>query len=74
MIGLLKKILVYSPKKRLKPFEALAHPYFDDLRSQKLTINGREFTDLFDFEPVEIGRNKKLAKRLVPSWYKKKEV
>ena len=61
LISLLKKILVYSPQKRLKPFEALADPYFEDLRAQKLTINGREFTDLFDFEPVEIGKNKKLA-------------
>lgn len=57
LIDFLEKLLTYSPRKRLKPFEALAHPYFDDLRAQKLTINGREFTDLFNFNEVEIGKN-----------------
>jgi serine/threonine protein kinase len=71
LIDLLNKVLIYNPKKRIKPFKALAHPYFDDLRAQKLTINGRKFTDLFNFTPIEIGKYKKLAKDLVPSWYNK---
>lgn len=71
MLDLLSNILVYNPKKRLKPFEVLAHPYFDELRIQKLTINGRNVIDLFDFNSVEIGQNTKLAASLVPQWYKK---
>ena len=72
LIDLLSKILVYSPQRRLKPFETLTHPYFDDLRASKLTINKREFTDLFNFVPVEIGNNKDLLQKLVPPWYKGK--
>ncbi len=71
MLDLLSNILVYNPKKRLKPFEVLAHPYFDELRIQKLTINGRNVIDLFDFNSVEIGQNTKLAASLIPQWYKK---
>lgn len=71
MLDLLSKILVYNPRKRLKPLEVLAHPYFDELRIQKLTVNGRNVTDLFNFNAVEIGQNHSLAMSLVPSWYKK---
>ena len=71
LIDLLSKVLVYNPRRRLKPFEALAHPYFDDLRAQKLTINGREVTNLFDFREVEVGNNQKMLAKLVPAWYKK---
>lgn len=73
MLDLLSRILVYNPKKRLKPFEILSHSYFDELRIQKLTINGRNVTDLFDFNPVEIGQNQKLAASIVPQWYKKQK-
>ncbi len=72
LIDLLDKMLKYSPKDRISPFEALAHPYFNDLRAQKLTINGRKFTDIFNFNKTEIGKNKKLLKKLIPSWYKKR--
>lgn len=71
MLDLLSKILTYNPKKRLKPFEVLGHAYFDELRVQKLTINGRNVTDLFDFHPVEVGINNKLAASITPHWYKK---
>lgn len=71
MLDLLSNILVYNPKKRLKPFEVLAHPYFEELRGQKLTINGRNVTDLFDFNSVEIGQNHKLAASLIPNWYRR---
>jgi len=73
MLDLLSRILVYNPKKRLKPFEILSHAYFDELRIQKLTINGRNVTDLFDFNPVEVGQNQKLAASIVPQWYKKQK-
>lgn len=53
-LDLLSKLFVYSPKKRIKPLQALMHPYFDDLRAQKLTINGKGITDLFNFTKVEL--------------------
>lgn len=68
LIDLLSKILVYNPKKRPQPFEMLSHPYFNDLRTQRLTINGRNVTDLFNFNKVEVGKNEELAKQLTPSW------
>jgi len=32
-VDLLKKVLRYSPLKRLTPFEALTHPFFDEIKS-----------------------------------------
>lgn len=69
LVDLLSKILVYNPKKRPRPFEILAHGYFNDLRAQRLTINGRNVTDLFNFSAVEIGNDVDLAKQLTPPWY-----
>ncbi len=34
-IEFLQKVLVYSPVERLTPIQALAHPYFDELRDEK---------------------------------------
>lgn len=69
LVDLLSKTLTYNPKKRVKPFMLLSHPYFDDLRTQRLTINGRNVTDLFNFNAVEVGPYRDLAKSLTPSWY-----
>jgi serine/threonine protein kinase len=44
-IQFLSELLVYDPQKRLKPLEALAHPYFDEIRQQKINVK----FDLFDF-------------------------
>lgn len=71
LVDLLSKVLSYVPANRLKPFQALAHPFFDSLRSHKLTINGKSIPDMFDFNSVEIGPNASLLKKLVPEWYKK---
>jgi len=49
-IDFISKVLVYDPKKRLKPIEALLHPWFDELRDQKTKLpNGNKLPDLFDF-------------------------
>ena len=45
------------------------HPYFDDLRAQKLTINGKGITDLFNFTKVELCTEPELVNKLVPKWY-----
>lgn len=72
LADLLSRVLRYDPAARIRPLEALAHPYFNDLRSQKLTINGRVIIDLFDFSAVEVAGQEELAARLVPQWYKTK--
>jgi len=69
VLDLLSKILCYSPKKRIKPLQALMHPYFDDLRAQKLTINGKAITDLFNFTKAELVTEPELVHKLVPKWY-----
>ena len=54
-IDLIKKILVYDPKNRLKPFEAMAHAYFDDLRKEDTKLpNGSALPDLFNFDAEEL--------------------
>lgn len=45
------------------------HPYFDDLRAQKLTINGKAITDLFNFNKEELSSEPELINKLVPKWY-----
>ena len=68
LLDLLRQVLVYNPQKRLKPLKALMHPYFDELRTQKLTINGHEIVELFNFNKVEISADPSLYGFLVPQW------
>jgi len=49
-IDLISKVLVYNPEKRLKPMEALLHPFFDELREKETKLpNGSPLPDLFAF-------------------------
>ena len=54
LIDLLSKILVYDPKERLTPVQALTHSFFNDLRNQSFQIQGCKISDLFDFTPGTI--------------------
>jgi len=69
-IDLISKTLVYCPKDRLTPLEALLHPYFNELRNQSCRINGNALPDLFNFTPEELSLQPELADRLIPTWYK----
>mmetsp|Transcript_1284 Transcript_1284/g.1164 ORF Transcript_1284/g.1164 Transcript_1284/m.1164 type:complete len:105 (-) Transcript_1284:593-907(-) len=71
-IDFVSKVLVYSPQKRLKPLEALLHPYFNELRNQNCRINGNPLPDLFNFSKEELSTQPELADKLVPDWYKSK--
>jgi serine/threonine protein kinase len=33
LIDLVHKMMQYSPKRRITPYEALKHPYFDELKN-----------------------------------------
>lgn len=49
-INLIAKLLVYNPDQRLKPLDAICHPFFDELREEKTRLpSGNKLPDLFDF-------------------------
>lgn len=49
-IDFLSLLLQYSPDKRLSAIEALAHPYFDELRDPNTKMmNGKDLPKLFNF-------------------------
>lgn len=76
-IDLVSKLLVYSPTNRIKPYEALAHPFFDELREPGVTMpnekgqpSGRPLPPLFNFSDHEIKEiGSALLKRIVPPHY-----
>jgi len=54
-IELVSMMLKYNPKERCNLYEALAHPYFDELRVEYLLLpNGNCIPDLFNFSEKEI--------------------
>ena len=69
-INLIKKILVYNPKKRLKPIEALIDPFFDDIRKNGVLENDIE-NIIFNFTNEEISyMGNDIYQKLIPKWYK----
>lgn len=71
LLELLSKILIYNPKERLKPIEALAHPYFDDLRQQSFQNQECKIPDLFNFTSDELKDMKSsVIDVLTPAWKK----
>ena len=73
-VDLISKLLVYDPSKRLEPFDALVHPFFDELRQEGTTLpNGNPLPDLFNFSKEEIMQfDQKRTPELVPEWYARK--
>ena len=71
-INFVSRLLVYDPKARPNPLEALLDPYFDELRDQNTRLpTGYPIPDLFKFTQEEIGTMVPgLHERLVPAWYK----
>jgi glycogen synthase kinase 3 beta len=68
-INLVKKILIYNPKKRLKPLEALIEPFFDDLREKGVLENGVE-NIIFHFTDEEKKyMGNEVYNKLIPKWY-----
>lgn len=61
----------YDPKERYTPFQAMAHPYFDELRDQESLIELKKEVDvpeLFDFTEEECTYEE--YQTLMPTWYK----
>lgn len=67
-VDLVSRFLVYVPEKRLRPIEALAHPFFAELRDPATRLPGNKpLPPLFDFTPEEIALNPELVKSLIPA-------
>ncbi|KDO30744.1 CMGC/GSK protein kinase [Saprolegnia parasitica CBS 223.65] len=67
-IDLIAKMLAYDPVKRIKPLEAAAHPFFDELRQEGFALpNDTPVPPLFNFTADEL-RHVDMAtrERLVP--------
>ena len=71
--NLLSKMLIYSPKNRISPLEALRHSYFDEVR--ETNKNSLQINDiLFSFSNEEYIRDtQNIIKELIPDWYSSKE-
>mmetsp|Transcript_71091 Transcript_71091/g.171686 ORF Transcript_71091/g.171686 Transcript_71091/m.171686 type:complete len:395 (-) Transcript_71091:192-1376(-) len=71
-IELVSRFLRYSPDSRIKPLEACAMPFFDELRDQGLQLPGnRSPPPLFDFKPQELFEHPpSIRSKLTPDWFK----
>jgi glycogen synthase kinase 3 beta len=68
-LDFIAKLLEYVPDERLKSFDCLAHPFFDELRSLETKgINGKLLPPLFDFSVMELSINASLNKTIIPAW------
>ena len=60
-IDLVSNLLVYEPSKRFSPYQALCHPYFDDLKKKGAKIPNH----LFEFKQCEINFDKENIQKLL---------
>jgi glycogen synthase kinase 3 beta len=66
-IDLISKLLVYTPADRLTPLQAMAHPFFDELRQPETTVpNGAPLPPLFNFSSDELAINPESVRSLIP--------
>ncbi|KAJ2312924.1 glycogen synthase kinase 3, partial [Coemansia sp. RSA 2702] len=66
-IDLITKLLDYTPTKRLSSIQAMAHPFFDELRDPNTRLSSdREIPELFDFTVDELSVDPSLIPALVP--------
>lgn len=68
-LDLIGKLLDYTPTARLTAIEAMAHPFFDDLRRPETKMpSGLELPPLFNFTAMELSIRPELNQRLVPNF------
>lgn len=72
-VDLVSRLLQYSPNLRCSAVEALAHPFFDELRDPNTRLpNGRPLPPLFNFKQLELkGASPELLQRLIPEHARK---
>ena len=70
-IDFVSRLLVYDPKARPRPLEALLDPYFNELRDPNTKLpTGQPLPDLFNFTKEEFNYAPEAVPQLIPSWYK----
>jgi len=66
-LDLLSHLLVYKPKDRYTAFEAMAHPFFDELRKPETRLpDGHPLPPLFNFTPAELSQRPELNEKIIP--------
>lgn len=66
-IDLVSRMLQYRPDRRILPFEAMAHPFFDELRDPNTWLpNGGQLPPLFNFTRAEQSLHGEIIPRLLP--------
>uniref|UniRef100_A0A0G4FXZ0 Protein kinase domain-containing protein n=1 Tax=Chromera velia CCMP2878 TaxID=1169474 RepID=A0A0G4FXZ0_9ALVE len=70
-LDLISQLLRYEPQLRLKPLDALAHPFFDELRQRETRLpTGGTLPPLFNFTEAELRAVSSDAReKLIPEWY-----
>eukprot|EP00184_Porphyridium_aerugineum_P007347 CAMPEP_0184707374 /NCGR_PEP_ID=MMETSP0313-20130426/37237_1 /TAXON_ID=2792 /ORGANISM="Porphyridium aerugineum, Strain SAG 1380-2" /LENGTH=424 /DNA_ID=CAMNT_0027168949 /DNA_START=737 /DNA_END=2011 /DNA_ORIENTATION=- len=67
-IDMISKLLVYDPTHRYHPYDALAHPYFDELRDPTAQLlNSKPLPPLFNFSEQEVKSCGDKLVKIVPS-------
>ena len=70
-ISLLESMLVYPPGNRPNAYQALQHPFFNELREQSTRLpNGEPLPPLFNWSEIERKTQPELTRLLTPSWFK----
>jgi len=61
-VDLIGQILQYVPSKRITAFEAMSHPFFDDLRKRDACLaDGKSLPPLFNFTDAEMKQARSLG-------------
>ncbi|KAL4488782.1 hypothetical protein ABPG72_016435 [Tetrahymena utriculariae] len=73
LMDLISKVLVYAPQERPSPLQALAHPFFDELRIEEKKYRQTQLY-LFDFPEAKEQEYQKQIEhlKLIPNGYSKK--
>lgn len=69
-IDLIEHMLRYDPKSRVRPFDSLLHPFFEELRDPATKLpTGEPLPDLYNITEHELHHMSPAARaKLVPSW------
>eukprot|EP00824_Muranothrix_gubernata_P013008 TRINITY_DN2728_c0_g1_i1.p1 TRINITY_DN2728_c0_g1~~TRINITY_DN2728_c0_g1_i1.p1 ORF type:complete len:412 (+),score=88.41 TRINITY_DN2728_c0_g1_i1:277-1512(+) len=68
-LDLVSKLLSYKPDLRLKPMDALLHPFFNELKQYGTKLpNGKDLPPLFNFNSQEWAAFPEVCAQVVPEW------
>ncbi|KAI9225149.1 glycogen synthase kinase [Blastocladiella britannica] len=66
-LDFIDKLLRYEPQTRPSAWEALVHPFFDELRDPSTKLpSGKDLPPLFDFSKMELSIKPEINRKLVP--------